>query len=65
MAPTYAQTQKTAQKKETTTAATVLDSSSQRESLQRKADLVNNTAQRAEASRPNTVPELVEGLLGC
>ena len=31
----------------------VLDSSSQSESLQRKADMVNNAAQRAETTRPN------------
>ena len=33
--------------------ASVLDSSSQSESLQRKADMTNNAAQRAEAPRPN------------
>ena len=34
-------------------AASVLDSTSQSESLQRKADMANNAAQRAEAPRPN------------
>ena len=42
-----------AQKKEASTAASVLDSSSQSESLRRKADMANNAAQRAEAPRPN------------
>ena len=53
MHSTYAQTQKTAQKKEASTAAAVLDVSSQNEGLQRKADMMNNAAQREEASRPN------------
>ncbi|MBO7103946.1 MAG: DUF4157 domain-containing protein [Fibrobacter sp.] len=53
MHSTYAQTQKTAQKKEASTAAAVLDASSQSEGLQRKADMMNNAAQRAEAPRPN------------
>ena len=53
MHSTYAQTQKTAQKKEASTAAAVLDASSQNEGLQRKADMMNNAAQRAEAPRPN------------
>ena len=35
------------------TAASVLDSSAQNESLQRKADMANSAAQRAEAPRPN------------
>ena len=35
------------------TAYSVLDSSSQGESLQRKADMANNAAQRVEAPRPN------------
>lgn len=42
-----------AQKKDAPTAASVLDSSSQSESLQRKADMANNAVQRAEAPRPN------------
>ena len=53
MHSTYAQTQKTAQKKEASTAAAVLDASSQSEGLQRKADMMNNAAQREEAPRPN------------
>ena len=53
MSTTYAQRQNTAQKKDAPTAASVLDSSSQSESLQRKADMANNAAQRAEAPRPN------------
>lgn len=51
--PISIHTQKTEQKKSVLTAASVLDSSSQNESLQRKADIVNNTTQRAEAPRPN------------
>ena len=53
MSTTYAQRQTTAQKKDANTAASVVDSSSQGESLQRKADMANNAAQRAEAPRPN------------
>ena len=53
MSTTYAQRQTTAQKKDANTAASVLDASSQSESLQRKADMANNAAQRAEAPRPN------------
>ncbi len=53
MSTTYAQKQSPAQKKETPTAASVLDVSSQSKSLQRKADMANNAAQRAEAPRPN------------
>ncbi|MBQ7081323.1 MAG: DUF4157 domain-containing protein [Fibrobacter sp.] len=49
----YAQKQFPAQKKDASSAASVLDSSSQNESLQRKADMANNVAQRAEAPRPN------------
>ena len=41
------------QQKVLSKAASVLDSSSQSESLQRKADMANNAAQRAEAPRPN------------
>ena len=53
MSTTYAPKQAPAQKKDAPTAASVLDSSSQGESLQRKADMANNAAQRAEAPRPN------------
>ena len=53
MSTTYAQRQTTAQKKDASSASSVLDASSQSESLQRKADMANNAAQRAEAPRPN------------
>lgn len=53
MSTTYALRQTTAQKKDANTAASVVDASSQSESLQRKADLANNATQRAEAPRPN------------
>lgn len=53
MSTTYAQKQATAQKKDAPTAASILDTSSQSESLQRKADMANNAAQREEAPRPN------------
>ena len=53
MPTTYAQKQAPAQKKDAPTAASVLDTSSQSESLQRKADMANNAAQREEAPRPN------------
>ena len=53
MSTAYIQKQSPAQKKDAPTAASVLDSSSQSESLQRKADMANNAAQRAEAPRPN------------
>ena len=53
MNSTYAQKSSTVQKAADTKAASVLDSSAQSESLQRKADLANNAAQRAEAPRPN------------
>ena len=41
------------QKATQNTASSVLDTSSQSESLQRKADMANNAAQREEAPRPN------------
>lgn len=53
MSTTYAQKQAPAQKKDASSASSVLDNSSQSESLQRKADMANNAAQRAEAPRPN------------
>ena len=49
----YAKKQAIAQKKDTPTTTSILDSSSQSESLQRKADIANNATQRAEAPRPN------------
>ena len=45
MNTTYAQRQTTAQKKDANTAASVVDSSSQAQSLQRKADLCNSPIQ--------------------
>ena len=53
MNSTYAQKSSPVQKAADTKAASVLDSSAQSESLQRKADMANNAAQRAEAPRPN------------
>ena len=53
MSTTYAQRQTTAQKKDASSASSIVDASSQSESLQRKADMANNAAQRAEAPRPN------------
>ena len=53
MNSTYAQKSSTVQKVADAKAASVLDSSSQGESLQRKADMANNAIQRAEAPRPN------------
>ena len=53
MNSTYAQKSSTVQKAADTKAASVLDSSAQCESLQRKADMANSAAQRAEAPRPN------------
>ena len=53
MNSTYAQKSSTVQKAADTKAASVLDSSAQSESLQRKADMANNATQRAEAPRPN------------
>ena len=53
MNSTYAQKSSTVQKVADSKAASIIDSSSQNESLQRKADMTNNAAQRAEAPRPN------------
>ena len=53
MNTTYAQRQTTAQKKDAPSASSVLDTSSQSESLQRKASMANGTAQRVEPPRPN------------
>ncbi|PWJ36849.1 uncharacterized protein DUF4157 [Fibrobacter succinogenes subsp. elongatus] len=53
MNSTYAQKSSPVQKAADSKAASVLDSSAQSESLQRKADMANNAAQRAEAPRPN------------
>ena len=53
MNSTYAQKSSTVQKATDSNAASVLDSSAQNESLQRKADMANSATQRAEAPRPN------------
>ncbi len=53
MNSTFAQKQSPTQKKDAPSASSVLDVSSQSESLQRKADLANGTAQREETPRPN------------
>lgn len=53
MFSSYTQKQTPAQKKDAPTASSVLDSSSQSEGLQRKADMTNNAAQREETPRPN------------
>ena len=45
MSTTYAQKQSPTQKKDAPTAASILDTSSQSESLQRKADMANNVLQ--------------------
>ena len=55
MNTTYAQKQSSPQKKDSSAASSVFDSSIQNESLQRKADMANNVAQRAEAQRPNNM----------
>lgn len=49
----YTQCPPPAQKKDVPTAFSILDESSQSESLQRKADMADNAAQRTEAPRPN------------
>ena len=53
MSTTFTLKHNSVQKKTDSSAASVLDASSQSESLQRKADIANNAAQRAEAPRPN------------
>ena len=53
MSTTYAKKNTSVQNVLNPSASSVLDSSSQSESLQRKASLTNNAAQRAEAPRPN------------
>lgn len=53
MNTTHVQMPSTIQNTANSKAASVLDSSSQSEVLQRKADMANNAAQRAEAPRPN------------
>lgn len=53
MSITYAQKNKNVVQTKQKSFASIIDSSSQSESLQRKADMANNAAQRAEAPRPN------------
>nr|WP_217651025.1 DUF4157 domain-containing protein [Fibrobacter sp. UWH4] len=53
MNTTYVQKNSTVQKIADSKVASLFDSSSQNESLQRKADMVNSAVQRAEAPRPN------------
>ena len=53
MNTTYAQKSSTVQKASSTKAGSVLDLSSQGESLQRKADMVNGAVQRVDVPRPN------------
>ena len=53
MNTTYTQKSTPVQKAADSKATSVLDNSSQSESLQRKADMANNATQRAEAPRPN------------
>lgn len=53
MKSTYVQKSFALQKVSAQNAASVLDASSQSESLQRKADMANGTAQRVETPRPN------------
>ena len=53
MKSTYAQKSSTLQKAAAPNASSVFDSSPQSESLQRKADMANIAAQRAETPRPN------------
>ena len=53
MSTTYVQKTSTIQKADNSKAVSILDSSSQSEALQRKADMANNAAQREEATRSN------------
>ena len=53
MSTTFVQKQSPAQKKDAPSASSVLDASSQSESLQRKAELANGAVQRVEPPRPN------------
>ncbi|MBO7413625.1 MAG: DUF4157 domain-containing protein [Fibrobacter sp.] len=49
----YSKKQNVSQKKDASSAFSVLDASSQNEGLQRKAEMTNNAAHRAEVPRPN------------
>lgn len=53
MSITYAQKNKNTVQTKRESSVSIIDSSSQSESLQRKADMANNAIQRAEAPRPN------------
>lgn len=53
MQTTYIKKNNTTQRTAENSASSVLDSSSQSDCLQRKADMANNAAQRVEAPRPN------------
>ena len=53
MSITYAQKNKNAVQTKRESSVSIIDTSFQSESLQRKADMANNAAQRAEAPRPN------------
>ena len=53
MSITYAQKNENAVQTKREKSVSIIDASFQNESLQRKADMVNNTAQRAEVPRPN------------
>ena len=53
MSIAYAQKNKNAVQTKRESSVSIIDTSSQSESLQRKADMANNAAQRAEAPRPN------------
>ena len=53
MSITYAQKNKNVVQTKRESSVSIIDTSSQSESLQRKADMANNAAQRAEAPRPN------------
>ena len=53
MSITYAQKNKNAVQTKRENSVSIIDSSSQSESLQRKADMANSVAQRAEVPRPN------------
>ena len=53
MSISYVQKNKNSVQTKSERFVSIIDSSSQSESLQRKADMVNNAAQRAEAPRPN------------
>jgi len=67
MKSTYVQKSSTVQKTSSSKAATVLDSSAQGISLQRKADMANNAVQRDETLRPNNtgMPDNLKSGIEC